>query len=158
MSDLLVKLYELPPLAPVLAELSDRGVRIRRAIVPEKPWVLAWVRTRWPQWEAEVEAAFARSPVGCFIAQRDQRLTGFACHDATFPNFFGPEGVDADAQGQGIGRGLLLSALHAQREQGYAYSIIGASGPVAFYARTVGAVEIAGSSPGLYAGMLRGPA
>jgi len=45
---------------------------------------------------------------------------------------------------------LLLSALHAQRAQGYAYSIIGGVGPAGFYATTVGAVPIEGSTPGIY--------
>ena len=81
-------------------------------------------------------------------------MLGFACHDVTCRNFFGPEGVVAEERGRGTGRALLLAALHAQREQGYAYAIIGGVGPAAFYARTVGAVTIADSTPGIYAGML----
>ena len=91
----------------------------------------------------------------CFIALRGPQIVGFACHDATARNFFGPEAVVADERGRGIGRALLLSALHAQREQGYAYAIIGGVGPAAFYAKCVGAVAIAGSDPGIYGGMLR---
>ena len=49
---------------------------------------------------------------------------------------------------------LLLSALHAQRAQGYAYSIIGGVGPAEFYGKAVGAVVIADSTPGIYDGML----
>lgn len=41
------------------------------------------------------------------------------------------------------------------REQGYAYAIIGGVGPVEFYAKTVGAVVIEGSDPGIYRGMIR---
>ena len=51
-------------------------------------------------------------------------------------------------------RALLLAALHAQRDQGYAYSIIGGVGPTEFYVKEVGAVTIEGSTPGIYAGML----
>jgi hypothetical protein len=54
-----------------------------------------------------------------------------------------------------LGRALLLAVLHAQRAQGYAYAIIGGVGPAEFYARNVGAIPIAGSTPGIYAGMLR---
>ena len=57
-------------------------------------------------------------------------------------------------RGKGIGRALLLSALHAQRAQGYGYSIIGGVGPAEFYAKAVGAVVIADSTPGIYDGML----
>jgi predicted N-acetyltransferase YhbS len=57
---------------------------------------------------------------------------------------------------QGIGTALLLAALQAMAAEGYAYAIIGAAGPAEFYAKTVGAVPIAGSSPGIYADLLRG--
>lgn len=70
---------------------------------------------------------------------------GFACYDATAPNFFGPTGVDEAARGRGIGYGLLLSVLYAQKAQGYAYAIIGGVGPAEFYEKTVGAVIIPGS-------------
>jgi hypothetical protein len=56
-----------------------------------------------------------------------------------------------------LGRALLLAALHAQRAQGYAYSIIGGVGPAEFYAKAVGAVLIEGSDPGVYAGILPYP-
>jgi GNAT superfamily N-acetyltransferase len=120
----------------------------------EKPGVIAWIRRDFPNAEAETEAAFARLPVTCFIALRAQQVLGFACFDATAPNFFGPEGVAESARGQGVGAALLLSALHAQRAQGYAYAIIGGVGPAAFYARVAGAVDIADSTPGIYAGIL----
>ena len=39
--------------------------------------------------------------------------------------------------------------------QGFAYAIIGGVGPVEFYAKSVGAVVIDGSEPGIYGGMLK---
>jgi hypothetical protein len=45
---------------------------------------------------------------------------------------------------------LLLSCLRAMRDDGYAYAIIGGVGPAQYYARTVGATLIEGSSPGVY--------
>lgn len=155
MPDMLVKLYELPNLGEALAATAREGVEIRRALAPEKPLLLAWVRAHFEGWAAEVEAACARPPIACFVALRGQMILGFACHDAIAPNYFGPEGVVAEARGGGVGRALLLSVLHAQREQGYAYAIIGGVGPAAFYEKTVGATLIAGSDPGIYRGMLR---
>jgi predicted N-acetyltransferase YhbS len=58
--------------------------------------------------------------------------------------------VDEARRGQGIGKALFLSCLHAMAANGYAYAIIGSAGPADFYAKTVGAVEIEGSSPGIY--------
>ena len=151
MHDMLVRLYALPSLDEAVAACAARGVTVRRALAPEKQAVLDWVRAHVASSAAEVETAFAHVPATCFIAVRDNAVLGFACYDVTCRNFFGPEGVATDERGRGTGRALLLAALHAQRAQGYAYAIIGGVGPAAFYAKTVGAVAIAGSTPGIYA-------
>jgi hypothetical protein len=156
MQDMLVRLYDLPSLEDALESASRQGVTIRPALSLEKPQVLDWVRTNFPVWTAELEAAFCRQPVSCFIAVQDRDLLGFACYDATCRNFFGPTGVLEKERGRGLGRALLLGVLHAQRAQGYAYSIIGGVGPAEFYAKAVGAVPIEGSTPGVYAGALSG--
>ncbi|CAG0971817.1 hypothetical protein BURK1_01265 [Burkholderiales bacterium] len=155
MGDMLVKLWELPPLAPVLDATAAQGVVVRRALAPEKPVVLDWMRMHFPAWTAEVDAAFARLPVACFVAVRDGELLGFACHDAIAPDFFGPTAVLASARGQGLGRALALAAMHALEAQGYAYAIVGGVGPVAYYEKAFGAIAIPGSTPGIYDGMLR---
>lgn len=155
MPDMLVRLYELPSLEAAIEANSRRGVTIRRLLSPEKPQLIEWLREHFPRWQAEVEAACTRMPIACFVALRSQDLVGFACYDATCRNFFGPTAVVEHERGQGIGRGLLLAALHAQRSQGYAYSIIGGVGPADFYRQAVGAMLIEGSTPGIYAGMLR---
>jgi GNAT superfamily N-acetyltransferase len=154
MHDMLVKLYALPSLEAALASVASNGVTLRRVLAPEKHVVLDWVRAHFASSVAEVETAFAQVPATCFIATRDDTVLGFACYDVTCPNFFGPEGVAAEERGRGVGRALLLAALHAQRAHGYAYAIIGGVGPAEFYAKTVGAVAIAGSTPGIYSGML----
>lgn len=152
---MLVKLYDLPSLEQAIELASAQGVAIRRGLSAEKPHLVEWVRANFTPWVAEVEAAFCRLPIACFIAIRDRDILGFACYDATCNNFFGPEGVLESERGRGFGRALLLAALHAQKAQGYAYSIIGGVGPAQFYAKSVGAVAIEGSTPGVYAGMLR---
>jgi GNAT superfamily N-acetyltransferase len=151
---MMVKLYALPRLADALESGARQGVAIRRVLSPEKTVLTDWVRANFPSWTAEVEVACGRLPISCFVAIREDQILGFACYDATCRNFFGPEGVLETERGKGLGRALLLSVLHAQREQGYAYSIIGGVGPAEFYARTVGAIPIAGSTPGIYGGLL----
>jgi len=155
MPDMLVKLYELPSLDEALTHAAGHGAQVRRALAPEKPRVMAWMQVHFAAWAPEVEATFARLPVSCFIALRGQEMVGFACYDGVCRNFFGPTAVLNADRGRGVGRALLLAALHAQRAQGYAYSVIGGVGPADFYAKTVGAVMIDGSSPGIYAGRLR---
>jgi hypothetical protein len=38
---------------------------------------------------------------------------------------------------------------------GYVYAIVGAAGPVPFYQKTVGAIVIPDSEPGIYMGLLK---
>jgi len=156
MPDMLAKLYDLPDLDEALARMAANGTDVRPALVLEKPAVLAWVTARFPGWAAEADVSFSRLPVACHIAVKDRQLLGFACYDATCRNFFGPMGVAEAVRNQGVGRALLLSVLHAQRSQGYAYSVIGGVGPADFYARTVGAVLIDGSHNGILAPLAAG--
>jgi GNAT superfamily N-acetyltransferase len=153
--DMLVKLYDLPPSAAAFARLCEQGIEVRRALAPEKHKVVAWVRENFSEgWASETEVAFARQPVSCFIAVKEGRVVGFACHDATCRNFFGPTGVTPDARKGGVGTGLLFACLEAMREQGFGYAIIGGVGPAEYYAKTVRAMLIEGSEPGIYRGLL----
>lgn len=151
MPDMLVKLYDLPALEPCLAPLREQGVTLRHAMPYEKYQVVDWVRGVFsPGWAGECDVSFAHQPVACYVATREGRLLGFGCYDSTCKGFFGPTGVLEEERGQGIGRALLLSCLHAMAAAGYAYAIVGGVGPKEFYAKVVGAVEIEGSTPGIY--------
>jgi hypothetical protein len=153
--DMLVKLYELPDSAPAYQRLLQAGIMLRRALAPEQHKVIAWIRKNFSEaWASEAEGAFSRQPVSCFIAIRLGKIVGFACHDATCPNFFGPTGVESGSRKAGIGAALLFACLEAMKAQGFGYAIIGGVGPAAFYARTVGAIAIEGSEPGIYRGLL----
>ena len=150
MADFLVTLYGLPPLRSV------SGVDVRPALPPEKHAVGSWVgATFGPGWASEASVAFSGHPIRCHIAVAGGVLIGFACWDATARGFFGPEGVAEVWRGKGVGAALLVQCLHAMRAHGYAYAIIGGVGPRAFYERVVPVMEIPGSSPGIYQGMLR---
>jgi len=152
MADMLVRLYALPDPAAALARAERAGVRIRRAEHRERDGTVAFVRATFGAgWVAECLAAFDHRPIGCFVAVRGDAIRGFACHDVTRRNFFGPAGVAAEDRGRGTGAALTLAALAAMREAGYAYAIIGGVGPASFYARVAGAVPIEGSTPGIYA-------
>ena len=157
MPDLLVRLFDLPE-SPATTRVANAGIVIRRALPLERDIVIDWMRPRfYPGWSGEAALAMSQLPVTLWIATRGQTLLGFACHDATARGFFGPTGVDEAARGQGIGEALLFATLRGMREAGYGYAVIGDPGPVAFYQRRLDAMEIAGSTPGIYAGMLREP-
>ena len=156
MTDMLVKLYALPPLEPALQASSAAGVTIRRAIAPEKGEVLKWVGEHFSTyWVSEVDVSFARLPISCFLAVKEGKLLGFGVYDATARGFFGPTGVDEAQRGMGLGGALLLACLHDMRTAGYGYAAIGGVGPAEFYTKVCGAQIIEDSTPGVYAGMLR---
>lgn len=164
MPDLLVKLYELPALFPLTEKLAEKNIVVRPPIGPENYAVIDWIRTHFGAgWAGEAENAFFRSPKSIFVAVREKidengtvrgEMLGFACYDATVKGFFGPTGVEKAERGQGIGQVLLLRCLHAMRDEGYGYAIIGDAGPVDFYRRCCGAVVIENSNPGVYRAML----
>jgi GNAT superfamily N-acetyltransferase len=157
MTDLLVRLYDLPEVQPYIEELREQGVLIRTARPFEKQQVVDWVCDHFgSRWADECDAAFGNRPISCFIGTENGEITGFACYDSTCRDFFGPTGVAPHMRGRGIGRALLLSCLHAMAAIGYAYAVIGGVRSDEFYRRVVAAIEIEGSSPGIYRDRLRG--
>lgn len=156
MSDMLVKLYDLKALEKPLEALKDKEVVIRRAIPPEKNYILKWIRANFSEaWVSEADIAMAASPAKIFIAIKDEELLGFACYDTTAKDFFGPTGVGENARKKGIGTALLLKSLKALKEDGYAYAIIGGAGPVEYYKKTCGAKIIEDSGESIYQDMLK---
>lgn len=150
MQDMLVKLYDLPEGAET-AVPDDPTVVIRRAMAPDMLRVVEFVKGLSSLSAAgECTMCFQGHPISCYIATRDDQILGYACYNATAPDFFGPTAVKAEERGKGIGRALLLRSLASLREQGYGYAIIGGVGPAAFYEKTVGATLIPQSSPGVY--------
>jgi hypothetical protein len=151
MPDYLVKLYELPDPGKVLPRLREAGVTVRRPMAYEKHAVTGWVLRHFsPGWASECEMAFSGHPITCHIATRAGEILGFSCYDCTCRGFFGPIGVREDARRSGVGKGLLLATLDAMARAGYGYAVVGGAASVDFYARSVGAWEIPGSSPGVY--------
>jgi len=150
MPDLLVNLLKLP------APETNAGFILRRAQPFELSAVRQFVAENFsPDWADEVSVGFARQPISVYVATINQRLAGFAAYECTRRGFFGPTGVVSSARGKGIGKALLLVSLEALREMGYVYAIIGAAGPVRFYQKTVGAIIIPDSEPGIYTDLLK---
>ncbi len=146
---MLVKLYTLPEIDN--RETDKNEIIIRRAYASEKKQLLDWISDKFAQsWADECDVTFSNKPVSTFIAIKNGRLLGFASYNASCLNFFGPTGVDESARGKGVGKALLLYALHGMRNEGYAYGIIGGVGPADFYSKIVGAEMIEGSTPGIY--------
>lgn len=153
MPDMLVKLYELGDNSEVYKKLLDEGIRIIRPMTPNKAKVSDFVKKTFSDgWANEIETAFTRFPVSCFIAYdvKENKIVGFGGYDCTYKDFFGPTGVDPAYRNKGIGSALLFRCLEAMRDEGYGYAIIGSAGPVDYYKKVCGAIVIENSSPGIY--------
>jgi GNAT superfamily N-acetyltransferase len=157
MSDMLVKLYDIKTEGELFDKLMKEGITIKRALAPDMMQIVDYVRNNHGEvWASECMVAFANKPISCYVAVKDKKLIGFSCYETTAKGFFGPMGVDDDLQGKGIGKALLHQCLSSMWESGYAYAVIGGAGDdvFGFYKKTVGAVEIPGSEPGVYKRMI----
>jgi hypothetical protein len=156
MPDMLVNLLTLPRLETALQEMVDAGIVIRRAQPFEITLVRSFIESNFSvAWADEVSVGFASKPVSVFIATLEKEIVGFAAYECTRRSFFGPTGVIENARGGGVGKALLLACLWGLREMGYVYGVIGRAGPVEFYEKSVGAVVIQGSDPGIYTDLLK---
>lgn len=156
MPDLLVNLLKLPTLEPLMIELETVGVLIRRAQPFEITRVRSFVEKSFSvAWADEISVGFANKPVSVYLAVVQQEIVGFAAYECTRRGFFGPTGVIESMQRRGLGKALLLACLTGLREMGYVYAIIGRVGPVEFYEKTVGAIVIPDSEPGIYSNLLK---
>lgn len=157
MADMLVKLYDMPDSHGIEEKLLKSGIRIKKALPPDRSRIIAFSRTCAKEdYSDEVQAAFSNQPVTCYIATREKKIIGFACYEATARDFFGPMAVLESERRKGIGKALLLKSLESMRELGYGYAIIGwpAGSAVDFYKKCAGAVMIDEKSSGIYARMI----
>jgi GNAT superfamily N-acetyltransferase len=151
MTDMLVKLYNLPESLSSYSNLVAAEIMIRKPIGAEKSMIVQWVRENFGEfWASEMEITFSRSPISCYIAQQDPKMVGFACYDAAALGYFGPTGVADAFQRKGIGKALLLACLHEMKLKGYGYAIIDWVELQEFYEKTVGAIVIPDSTPGIW--------
>jgi predicted N-acetyltransferase YhbS len=151
MSDMLVKLYDLQVDWPALTHLESLGICLRKPLGSEIDLISAWVTEQFSQgWANEVTLAASQRPSTCFVAVQGGELLGFACYDAAALGLFGPMGIPETYRGKGLGRALLQLTLYDMKQKGYAYAIVGWVGPAEFYERSVGAILIPDSSPGIW--------
>ncbi|MEG0996624.1 MAG: GNAT family N-acetyltransferase, partial [Clostridia bacterium] len=94
MPDMLVHLLNLPKAEPVMETLEGCNLQIRRALAPDKLRIVPWVQEHSGVSAAgECDVCFSHTPVSCFVATQGARIIGYACYNATAPDFFGPTRV-----------------------------------------------------------------
>lgn len=157
MPDMLVNLLNLDDNDSVYRKMDEQGIIIRRAMAPDKFRIVEWVKTQSSLNAAgECDVCFSHTPISCFVATRGSEILGYACYNATAPDFFGPTRVLETERGKSIGKALLIRSLQALKDEGYIYAIIGGVGPADFYKKCVNAVLIDNSTPGIYKNFLGG--
>ena len=155
-NDMLVRLYDLDESDTGMEKPAAHGIAIKRAMHIDRDRIVEYVAANFSAgWRSECQAAFSRQPASMFIAVKNREIIGFACYDCTAKGVFGPTGVTASFRGLGVGTALLRKCLLSMREEGYAYAAIGwVTDALAFYEKTVGAVAIPDSHPGIYRRMI----
>jgi mycothiol synthase len=135
------------PLAAWVPGTAERSLRrhhnaaeLRRADAADWPDLETFVRRQFGEvWRHEVDLALRRDRPTVFVARRDGRIVGFACHGVYRVDWFGPIGTDPHERGRGTGEALLRRCLDDLASAGLVAAEIGWIGPMGFYSRTVGA-------------------
>jgi GNAT superfamily N-acetyltransferase len=96
-----------------------------------------WLRRHWPAWEDEVLRGVAQGTVA--VSRDADDLTGVCAWDVNRAGWLGPMAVRPDLRGRGVGTPLLLASLHRMATAGHRRAVIAWVGPLAFYAKAVGA-------------------
>lgn len=157
MVDMLIKLYDFKVQATFWAEQKAQGIALRKPIGPEKHAIIAWVFDHFGDgWASEVDVALSNQPRTCYVAVKGTKIIGFACYDATALGFFGPIGVAKAHRKKGTGTALMQACLLDMKNKGYGYAIVGNVAETEFYKKTVGAMEIPDSAPGIYVNQIKG--
>jgi len=156
MPDMLVRLYDLPDASAAYQRVQEAGVMVRRADPWDRERYRRFVEEAFGAlWAVEADLAYRHSPITAFLAEKEERVVGFAAYECTRRGFFGPTGVEQRQRHSGIGAALLFRCLESMREIGYAYAVIGGVGPAEYYQKVCGAFVIPGSEVGVYASLYR---
>ncbi len=104
MSDLLVRLYDLPEFEAE-QRVKTAGVMVRRALPPERHLVLDWIRKHFSEgWASEAALGLAQLPVTVWVAVKDGALLGLC-----LPRYHGKRLFRPD-RGRRSGPGTRASA------------------------------------------------
>ena len=72
MADMLVRLYNIPHSHDTEENLLKSGIRIKKALAPDRSRIIAFARTcAKDDYSDEVQAAFSNNPATCYIAIRE---------------------------------------------------------------------------------------
>lgn len=108
------------------------------ATAEDRAEVAEFLEKRWPLWADETLRGLDK---GCLLLSRDEEgIAGFCAWNVNWAGRLGPMAGRSAERGQGVGRALVLGALHRMRGEGRARAEIVWVGPLRFYAKVTGAV------------------
>ena len=98
----------------------------------------AFLARHWPMWADEALRGLSKGKL--LLARDAEGIAGFCAWDVNWAGKLGPMAGRTWVRGQGVGRKLVLGALHRMRSQGRSDAEIVWVAPLRFYAKTAGAV------------------
>ncbi|MFC4737152.1 GNAT family N-acetyltransferase [Bacillus daqingensis] len=121
--------------------LKEAGGAISRAKLQDESRIIEYVIDEFGErWVERVRECMQMTPPTVYVAERNNRLIGFACFLADHQTArFGPMGVTHYAKNKGIGYNLLHRCLQDLYMQGVTDIRIEEAGPVEFYEKACGA-------------------
>lgn len=142
--DLASESYETPDEAMTLAAAGMQLVNREGGSPDDLEWIRRTFQGRWADEAAASRNWFARGMLDVVgFASFGQRSIRFwwleAWWDRDDVGIFGPMGVDRKARGLHLGVILARRALRSLKEMGFAFAVIPAVGPIAFYEKYCGA-------------------
>ncbi|HEY1650899.1 MAG TPA: GNAT family N-acetyltransferase [Acidimicrobiales bacterium] len=125
-----------------LASIPDDPGGHVLALAQDYDEVDTWMHTHWSNWRPEVLRALGK---GNLIIARgdgpDAGITAFCAFEVNRRGLLGPVAVRPDLMGRGMGKGVLLGALHELRRRGADKVSVVWIGPVVPYAAVGGEVS-----------------
>lgn len=120
--------------------LQARGIAVRRGRSEDRAELVRFCEASGHKtWAIETSIALENDPSTVFVAVQEGRICAFAAHSVCGPIHFGPMLTAPELRGQGIGSVLLKRCLQDWQRAGQERCEITWAGPLAFYARAVGA-------------------
>lgn len=118
---------------------AEHGITVRRAEAADRDQVSAFAGAHSAIWGIEVTLAYDNDPTSLFLVEKSGALCGFGCYGTGAPMFFGPTLTSEAVRGLGIGTVTLKRCLADMQRLGWRRIEINSAGPIAYYARAVGA-------------------
>jgi GNAT superfamily N-acetyltransferase len=123
-----------------LSSIPDDPGGYSLATALDRAEVDAFMSDHWSNWRLEVLRALDKGNLVIDRAQEDGGITAFCAFEVNRTGLLGPVAVRPDLMGRGMGKNVLLGALHELRRRGASDVSVVWVGPIVPYAAVGGRV------------------